>query len=433
MRRRRERIVVVGAGLAGLRAAERLRELGFSGELVIVGAETHPPYHRPALSKHFLTGDLDARDLTLPSYVPLNARWRLGTTVARLDPSRRVLHLFGGEQLRYDGLVIATGVGERHISGVPRRDPRVHTLRTLDDALALQRTLTATDGKVVVVGGGFTGCELASTLRELGRDVAIVSRSDVLLGRVFGAEMGEALGKLHEARGVSLSVGVEVQNWMTGDQDVGLHLSDGTMLVADCVVLAVGNRPAIDWLRGSGLHLPDGVLCGPTCHVVGAQDIVAAGDVACWPNLRFDRTPRRVEHWLNAVEMGRAAAANLIAGPSSAQPFTPLPRFWSEQHGVRLQAAGMPTLGHDTVPLSGNPVRDRGVLGYTNFGNLVGLVGRENPREVLRWTAELERHTQGHVDATTIRAVGAARRRQWTSWQRSRRRGDRPRPALRAG
>ncbi|KAA2265254.1 oxidoreductase [Solihabitans fulvus] len=389
VRSKAQRIVVVGAGLAGLRAAERLREQGFDGELVIVGEEKQRPYQRPALSKQFLTGALRAGDLALRSYVELDARWRLGTPVHRLEPARHVLHLPGGEELRYDGLVIATGVQARHLDGAPRHDPRVHVLRGLADAVALRDALLGSSGPIAVLGGGFTSCEVAATCRSLGREVHLVSRSPLLLERALGGAMGARLGELHRAHGVRLALGVEVRRWIPQGWSMGMLLSDGQLLLAECVVLAVGGVPAVDWLRGSGLVLEDGILCGPTCHAVGASDIVVAGDVARWPNLRFDAVPRRVEHWLNAVEMGRAAAENLLAGQQSATPFTPLPRFWSEQHGVRLQAAGMPSLGEDTVRLAGRPERGAGIAGYLRDGRLVGLVGQESPRGMLHWTSAL--------------------------------------------
>jgi NADPH-dependent 2,4-dienoyl-CoA reductase/sulfur reductase-like enzyme len=391
MSARSPRIVVAGAGLAGLRAAERIRELGFDGEVVIIGEESRRPYHRPALSKQFLLGEQRPKELELRSYVELDARWRLGVRVRGLDPARRVLELPGGEELTYDGLVIATGVQARHPPGAPVHDPRVSALRTVEEAVAVQRALNASDQPVVVVGGGFLACELASTLREFGRDVTLVARSPVLLGHVLGQAMGLAVARLHQARGVTLALGAQVRNWVPKDWGIGVHLSTGPVVVTGCVVLAAGSMPVVDWLRGSGLDIGDGVLCGPTCHVEGAEDVVAAGDIARWPNLRFDRTPRRVEHWLNAVEMGRAAAENLLAGRSSASAFQPLPRFWSEQHGVRFQAAGMPTLGGRTVRLTGDAERGRGVLGYHTRGRLQAVVGRDSPRKVLHWTGVLDR------------------------------------------
>ncbi|HEX5117097.1 MAG TPA: FAD-dependent oxidoreductase [Pseudonocardiaceae bacterium] len=386
---KRDRFVIVGAGLAGLRAAERFRELGFTGELVVIGAERRRPYHRPALSKGLLTGEVRPRDLTLRGYVPLDAVWRSGTHVLKLDPRRHVIELAGEEEIRYDGLVIATGVQARHLPGAPRHDLRVHVLRTMGDALALRRGLTA-GGRVVVIGGGFTAGEVASTARELGCDVTIVSRSPVLLGRVVGDTMGEQIADLHRASGITLETGVEVTHWLAKPWGLVMRLSNGKQIVASTVVLAVGSTPAVQWLRGSGLTLEDGVLCRPTCHVVGAADIVAAGDVARWPNLRFEATPRRVEHWMNAVDMGRAAAESLLAGATEAKPFTPLPRFWSEQQGMHLQAAGMPALAQDTIPLD-RKTNGKGITGYVRNGRLIGIVGRDNPRGMLHWTAELKR------------------------------------------
>lgn len=389
MSARRARIVVVGAGLAGLRAAEHLRELGFDGELVMVGAESHRPYHRPALSKQFLTGDLRARDLTLDSYLDLNADWRLGMPVQRLDPVARLLYLHGEPPLHYDGLVITTGVRARWLDDAPHRDPRVHLLRTLDDAEVLHRATASADGPCVIIGSGFTAGELASTLRELGRDVVLVSRSDSLLGKALGPDMGRALTRLHEERGVRVCANTEVRHWVPGEWGIGLQLTDGQFVVAGSVVVAVGGLPETGWLHGSGLDISDGVLCESTCHVAGAHDVVAAGDVARWPNLRFDAVPRRIEHWLNAVEMGRVAAHNLLAGRAAAIPFTPVPRFWSEQYGQRLQAAGMPSLGDEVVCLEGDPLTGRGVLGYLADGVLVAVLARESPRAMLRWTAEM--------------------------------------------
>lgn len=387
---RPERIVVVGAGLAGLRATERLRELGFTGELVIIGAETLPPYHRPALSKQLLTGTLQPHDLMLPAYRDLGARWRLGTPVGSLLPQRRVVRLPGGEELTYDGLVIATGVEARRPNDVPYHDPRVVVMRTLTDALGLERALASSRGPVAVVGGGFTGCEIAASLRHLGREVTIIGRSGTLLGGALGPALGEWLTSTHREHGVDLALDTSVVHWQPGPEGIGLHLSDGTGMLAACVVVAAGTEPATTWLRGSGLPLDNGVVCEPTCHVVGTEDVVAAGDVAQWPNLRFDAVPRRVEHWLNAVEMGRAAAENLLAGRAAATPFTPIPRFWTEQYGVRIQAAGVPRLGTDTITL-GTPDDGTGtVVGYVRDGRLVGIVGLDCPSSVLAWTQAVD-------------------------------------------
>jgi NADPH-dependent 2,4-dienoyl-CoA reductase/sulfur reductase-like enzyme len=402
---RMNRIVIVGAGLTALRAAERLRELKFDGEIVIVGDESHKPYHRPALSKQLITGKLTAKDLYFPAYHDIDVIWRTRTRAHKLDHGRHVVHLPGGEELQYDGLMIATGVEARHLAGAPRHDPRVHALRTLDDALAIKETLAhGGKGRVVVIGTGFTGCEFASSCREMNRDVTIIGRSKTLFGKALGPELGAAIGDLHRRHGVDLALGVDIRHWATGPEGVAIVLSNERLITATCVVLAVGSMPSTDWLAGSGLVLEDGVLCEPTCHVVGASDVVAAGDVARWPNLRFDGVPRRVEHWLNAIEMGRAAAANLLAGKSRAKPFTPLPRFWSEQHHVRIQAAGIPAIGQQTMYLSTRPNgNERSITGYIRAGKPVGIVGLNQPRTMIHLTRQLDQKLRPMVPSEHVR------------------------------
>ncbi|MCT2583672.1 FAD-dependent oxidoreductase, partial [Actinophytocola gossypii] len=389
----RERIVVVGGGAAGLRAAERLRELNFGGELVVIGEEPYRTYHRPGLTKHLLTGIARPRELVLPVLTDLDAIWRYGVRASHLEPDEHVLHLPGGEEIPYDGLVVATGAQARHLPGAPRHDPRVHVVRTVSDAVAVQKSLRRGKGGLAVVGSGFLACELASAARALGRDATIVTKDRGLLTRVPGADLGETVTALQEAHGVQIVTEAEVHHWVRQQDGVAMHLTTGQVVVASCVVLAVGAVPAVSWLRGSGLILDDGVMCDATCHAIGAEDIVVAGDVARWPNLRFDTQPRRVEHWLNAVEMGRAAAENLLAGASSAKPYTPLPRFWTDQHGLRIQGAGLPALAQDTVELAGSVDVGQRVTGYVSNGELVGVVGFDSPRGMLHWTAELESRT----------------------------------------
>lgn len=385
-----ERIVIAGAGLAGLRAAERVRELGFDGEVVVIGAEPDIAYHRPALSKHLLTGAVSRADTLLADPLEVDAEWRFATTVTGLSPNRQVVHL-AGEELRYDGLIIATGVEPRRLPGAPHGHQRVVVVRTLADTIALKRALATGPGPVAVVGDGFIGCEVASSLREMGRDVVLIGRARALLADVLGPDIGEWLTALHTARGVRLELGTAVRRWRPTAASVGIEFTDGRALDVACVVVAVGSVPAVSWLRGAKLPLDDGVVCGPTCHVVGSRTIVAAGDVARWPNLRFDPVPRRDEHWLNAVEMSRAAAANLLAGPQGSPAYTPVPRYWSEQHGVRIQVAGRPMLGTDTVLLESPAPGTRPITGFVRDGALVGLIGLDSPAAVLHWTAELAR------------------------------------------
>jgi NADPH-dependent 2,4-dienoyl-CoA reductase/sulfur reductase-like enzyme len=391
---RGERIVVVGTGGAGLRAAERVRELNFVGELVIIGDEPYRPYHRPMLSKQVLTGAIRARDVLLPTHSDLGAIWRPKTRVSRLDSEEHVVYLPGGEEIDYDGLIIATGMQPGHLPGAPRHDPRVHVLRNINDAIAIQKQLAGGKGRVALIGGGLLAGEVASAARELGRDTTIICREHTMLEDVPGYDVSETMTALQEANGVRLVTDATVLHWHTeSTQGVTMHLSTGEVVVADCVVLCVGGVPATDWLHGSGLFVDDGVLCGPTTHALGADDVVAAGDVARWPNHRFDTVPRRVEHWMNAVEMGRAAAEALLAGKEAARPFTPLPKFWSEQHGVRIQAAGIPTLAQDTVGLTKAVPIGSKITGYVAGGELVGILAWDSPRGMLHYSHVLNFQT----------------------------------------
>ncbi|GLY69750.1 NAD(P)/FAD-dependent oxidoreductase [Amycolatopsis taiwanensis] len=396
-----DRIVIVGAGAAGLRAAERLRELGFDGEVLIIGEEARRPYHRPMVSKQLVMGTVRPLDTYLKPYVELDAHWRLGTRATRLDTGGRVVYLPGGEELWYDGLIIATGVVPRHLPGAPRHDPRVRVLRTVEDAIMLRRTLVESTKPAVVIGSGLIGCEFAASMRYLGRDVTLVGHAKAPLYR-FGPHIAEAVTKVHRSHRANLAMNSEVRHWISTKDTFGLHLTNNQLVVASCVVLAIGSTPAVDWMHGSGLVLDDGVLCESTLFAAQAEDVVVAGDVARWPNLRFDDVPRRVEHWLNAVESGRAAAENLLAGRTAAVPFTPLPRAWSAIYDVRLQMAGMPSLGEDTVELADN------VTGFLKGGRLVGVCTWDRPRSMLHWRAELERSLPVPARTTTATVPGPA-------------------------
>ena len=390
-----ERIVVVGTGGAGLRAAERVRELDFAGELVIIGEEPYRPYHRPMLSKQVLTGSIRPRDVLLPTHSDLGAVWRPKTRAARLDTEEHIVYLPGGEEIDYDGLIIATGLQPSHLPGAPRHDHRVHVLRTVADAVAVQKLLAHGKGRVALIGGGFLAGEVASAARELGRDTTIIIREDTMLDNVPGFDVSETVTALHEANGVRL---------VTERHRAALaHRVQGRRHHAPVHRRGRGGRlrGAVRRRRaGHGLaarlracSIDNGVMCEATTHALGVEDVVVAGDVARWPNLRFDTVPRRVEHWMNAVEMGRAAAEALLAGQDAAAPFTPLPKFWSEQHGVRIQGAGHPALAQDTVPLTEAVPIGSKITGYVAGGELVGILAWDSPRGMLHYTYELQRQT----------------------------------------
>ncbi|MEU9041394.1 MULTISPECIES: FAD-dependent oxidoreductase [unclassified Kitasatospora] len=408
------RIVVAGGGLAGLSAARRLRDRGFDGELVLVGEELRRPYSRPPLSKQFLAGELGSEDLTFRADDSLDAHWLLATHMIGLDTGTRTLQLRGGERLPYDGLVIATGVDARRLPETPVVSDRIRTIRTLADAAAIQQAIRAARARhVVILGGGFVGCELACTARDLGMAVTLVVHSAPLLRRVLGSRLGKVVGRIQARAGVDVRLGTRISQWTDTGTGLRLRLDDGGVVDADFVVLGLGSVPRTEWLDGSGLDVADGVLCDATCHAVDLSGrpvpgVVAAGDVARWPNARFDATPRRVEHLIHAVEMGQHAADALLQGPELAPSFTPVPRFWSEQHGTRVQAVGMPALGERMEIVEGSLRSERFVAAYhreTPQGSqMVAAVAFDMPRQLLNYRDRI-----GHTGPLS-RAVTSRRR-----------------------
>jgi NADPH-dependent 2,4-dienoyl-CoA reductase/sulfur reductase-like enzyme/ferredoxin len=397
----RRRIVVAGGGLAGLSAATRLRERGFDGELVVVGEEDARPYSRPPLSKQYLAGELTDGELAFRADDALDAHWLLGTRVVDLDARAGALELRGGERLPFDGLVIATGVDAKRLPEAPLLSDRIRTIRTLADAAAVRRAMAHAKARhVVILGGGFVGCELACTARAQGMEVTLVVHSAPLLRRVLGTLVGGVVGRIQERAGVELKLGREVADWQDHGDVLRLQLDDGTTLTCDFVVLGLGGEPRTEWLRGSGLDIGDGVRCTPTCHVRDVwgrtvPHIVAAGDVASWPNARFDDKPRRVEHLIHAVEMGQHAADALLRGPDRAARFTPVPRFWSEQHGTRIQAVGIPALAEEVEVVEGSLRSERFIARYsrpTPYGpQVVGAVAFDMPLELLAYRDQIGR------------------------------------------
>ena len=385
------RVVIVGASLAGLRAAEAVRRLGFTGELTVVGEEKHLPYDRPPLSKTYLGGTVDREQLTLRQRSGLAVTWRLGQRAAALDGARRTVRLDSGEELAYDGLVVATGATPRRLPGAPAAAAGLHLLRTIDDAQALRDELIP-GARVVIVGGGFIGAELASTARGLGLDVAVVTPLPFMagaLGRLSAAAATRARRHgvgLHEGVGVDA---IELDTCRDGRSRVrGVRCDDGILLPADVVVVAIGVVPATDWLAGSGLKLDGGVVCDATLAAVGLDGVVAAGDIARWPHPALDGELVRLEHWTNAVEQGAAAASRLLRGPA-APAFGPVPSFWSDQFGIRLQGVGFPGRADEIEVIAGDPAGDRFVAEYRRAGRLVGAVCAGAVQELLPYRRRL--------------------------------------------
>ena len=333
-------ITVVGASLAGLSTVRALRAEGYNGALTLVGAERHLPYDRPPLSKDFLKGTADADSLTLGTaeeYDGLGVEWLLGETATRLDPAARTITLGGGRELRTDAVVVATGATPRRLPGTEGL-AGIHTLRTLDDAVALRADLTAGSPRLVVIGAGFIGAEVAATAHALGLRVTVVEAVEVPLERALGREMGLLCAGLHADHGVELLCGTGVAGFTAdGGRVTGVQLADGRLLPADVVLVGVGVRPNTDWLAGSGVAVDDGVVCDAGC-ATGIPNVLAVGDVARVPH-PFTGRHARIEHWTNAMEQAATAARTLLSGASTAPRAVP-PYFWSHQYGAMIQLAG---------------------------------------------------------------------------------------------
>ncbi|MFI6407226.1 NAD(P)/FAD-dependent oxidoreductase [Streptomyces sp. NPDC050548] len=381
-------VAVVGASLAGLSAARSLRKQGYDGRLVVIGDEPHRPYDRPPLSKEFLAGTLGEADLALESDdEDLRAEWLLGARAValRVDGAERVLTLDDGREVRADGVVLATGAVARNLPGTDGL-AGVHTLRTLDDARALRDEL-ALGGRLVVIGGGFIGAEVASTAYALGLDVTVIEAAPTPLAGPLGETMGGVVSALHEAHGVRLLCGVGVKG-LSGEARVdAVLLADGRTVPADIVVVGVGARPCVDWLEGSGVELDNGVKCGADGRT-SLAGVVAVGDCANWYDPRAG-SHRRVEHWTGARERPDAAVAALLSW-GAAEPGVPRPPyFWSDQYGVKIQFAGH-AAGADSVTVEEGAPGDRSFLAvYRCAGQPVAVLAMDQPRLFMRWRKQL--------------------------------------------
>ena len=374
-------VLVVGGGAAGLAAVETLRSEGYAGSLTMVCDEPELPYDRPPLSKQVLTGAWDAertRFREAAHYADLGIRLVRGRAGA-LDADGRTVYLSDGYPLRFDGLIIATGVR-------PRRLPTghelagVHVLRDHPDVAAL-RAAFADKPRVVIVGGGFLGMEVAAAARGLQLEVTVIEPLAQPMIRQVGPVIGAEVARLHREHGVDLRTGVGVTELM-GDGGVltGVALTDGSVVMAECALVAIGAVPATEWLGTSGLTIGDGVECDQFCRA--APGIYAAGDVASWVNPRYQRR-MRVEHRMNATEQGSAAAVNLLKG--DVQPFAPLPYFWSDQYTVKIQVHGHRVADAEAAIEEGSPADGKFVALYRSEGAPTAVLGWNSPARLMRY------------------------------------------------
>ncbi|MEV5843523.1 FAD/NAD(P)-binding oxidoreductase [Streptomyces sp. NPDC051985] len=382
-----DRVIVVGAGAAGVAAAETLRRRGHMGPLVLVGAEPGLPYDRPPLSKQVLAGtwQMDRVALRTDShYEELEIDRRPGRRARALDTGGHSLQLDCGERLDFDGLIIATGVTARRLP-FGHDLTGVHVLRTAQDALALKAHLDDAP-RVVIVGAGLIGMEVAAVTRSLGLDATVVDPLPTPMVRQIGPLLGTMLARVHSDHGVALRLGVGVTG-LTDDGHghvSGVTLGDGSVEKADCVLVAIGAAPEVGWLDGSGLDLSDGIRCDRYCRA--APGVYAAGDVASWPSARYGRR-LRLEHRMNATEQAGAAAANLLSGDT--EPFDPVPYFWSDQYDIKIQAHGIFPSGAEVVAAEGSLTGDRFVALFREGATTVGVLGWNMPKQTRQLRQQL--------------------------------------------
>lgn len=389
------RIAVVGASLAGLRATEELRALGFDGRIEVVSEESHDPYDRPPLSKQFLAGrwDIDRIALRTPEHLAgLDLEVRRGVRATSLDLHERTLALSDGSAVEFDGLVIATGSKPHNLPGAPLAAAGLQTLRTLDDSLALRETIEQPGCRIVVIGAGFIGSEVASTAAEVGATVTVVEAASVPLEHALGREMGDVCAALHRDSGVDLRLGVGVERILVArhagsERVAGVELADGTRIEADAVLVGIGVAPDTEWLSGSGLTVTNGVVCDRTLHA--APGVVAAGDITRWSHPLY-RREMRLEHWENAVGQGAHAAASLLAGAANAEEFGPVPYFWSDQYGMKIQLVGDIMPGDDVTVVDGSVEERRLVALYARGGRLVAALSFARPRLLMMYRRLVE-------------------------------------------
>ncbi|MFC1412434.1 NAD(P)/FAD-dependent oxidoreductase [Streptacidiphilus sp. N1-12] len=389
------RIVVVGAGMAGVQTAVALREQGYDGELAVLGAEPHLPYDRPPLSKDVLLGKAENSRFEL-DYGALGIDLLLDRSATGLDPDGRRLRTDAGE-LDYDRLVLATGARAVALPGQPAA---AHLLRTHDDAVALRAVLRP-GARLVVVGAGWIGAEAATAARTLGCEVTVVEAAPVPLAGALPAEVAELTRRWYAEAGVELrtstAVGgiVDSEQRLEGTGGSAVLLTDGTELDADAVVVGIGARPDTGWLAGSGINLDDrGAVAVDAALRTSAAGVFAVGDCASFPSARYG-VRLTVHHWDNALQGARLAAANLLhPGPEADLPrYDPVPYFWSEQFGRMVQYAGHHSPG-DELLLRGDPEADGGWGALWLRGEVpVALLAVDRPRDLVQGRRLIERGT----------------------------------------
>lgn len=373
------RVVIVGSSLAGVHAAEGLRDAGFEGELTLLHGETDLPYDRPPLSKEALFSGVDPSKLELRPrswYDDLSIDLQTGVRATALDPRSCSVQLGDGRVLGYDGLVIATGSRARCFPPLDEELP-IHYLRDLGDAQSLHGRLEH-GGHVVIVGAGFIGLEVAATARQMGLEVTVIEVASNPLDRVLGRHAGPWFRELHERHGVRMLCSNTVERIRRQGDRAVLEVTHGPPVEADLVVAGIGAEPETSWLTSSGLRMDNGVLCGDDLRT-SLPGVVAAGDVARWYNVTFDEQ-MRVEHWTNAVEQGRHAAFTLMGARAA---YAAVPYFWTDQYDARVRYVGRSVAATETAVMHSDEQRLQVI--YGRDGVIVGALCVNSVRELTKY------------------------------------------------
>ncbi len=386
-------VIIVGAGLGGLRTAESLRAAGYQDGIVVIGDEPHLPYNRPPLSKEALAGGVRVEDLLFRRREAIgDVEWRLGVHVVASDLTERTVTLADGQTLPFRGLVIASGIRPRQLPIPGPEEGRV-LLRNADDAAHLRGRLVSGE-RLAILGSGFIGCEVAATARALGVEVDVIALDDEPMIRPLGSDLGAAMKRHHEEHGVRFHLGRTITEFLGDDEITSVRLDDGADVPATVVLEAVGSVPNIEWLEGNGLDLSDGVLVDESLQVVGSPaPAVAVGDIARHPNALLPFGPSRIEHWNMPTELGKHAGTTLAkalhdAGTNTTpEPFSALPSFWSDQYDVSLQSFGMPGLGTPTV-VEGE-LDGACIVEYHRGDDLVGVVGVNRSKDLMPYRKQM--------------------------------------------
>jgi len=373
------KVLIVGAGLAGLRSAESLRGAGFAGEITIVGEEPYFPYNRPPLSKDALAYGLRIEDLEFKRRESVaDVTWKFDDSAISTDYQQRGVLLRSGHFESFDVLIAATGIRPRTLN-VPGAEKSKFLLRNFAEAQDLRTSMLGVQ-RIVIVGAGFIGCEIAATARKLGIEVSVVAADPEPMFRPLGAKFGHAMRERHEAQGVDFHMNAKIAGYLGGESATGVSLESGEEILGDLVVEAIGSLPNTEWLVGGELDLHDGVLVDSSMRATAPSEvsIYAVGDVARYAFDLFDSTPRRIEHWNLPTETGRRAGKSIAhflhTGEVLAEPVNFVPSFWSDQYDDNLQSFGMPGLA-DSINVVDGDLSGDCVVEYVLGDKVVGVVG----------------------------------------------------------